>query len=444
MLNVDLDDQPEILVGNTVYDDWKSTQRFTAVRTLPQEVFVQKADKGWLDRTTTAVATGDFTGDGQDDVLVFSQDRAQVALLEATLSVPAAAGTTPSLRITRALPVTYKSSDVGQNVVLLPVNVDSDSVSLRRSSLEHKLVFTQPIVIAALAAAPCQQGISQNTDACVTTFGTATTQTVEEEKVLSVSAGLTVGIKIDGGEITQSEASFKASVTTTASRSTGTATSISRSVTFTSGPMEDTVVFSTVPYDVYEYTVLTHPDPKMVGAKVAVRLPRRPIVLMTERSFYNDAIPAGGLKIDERVFRHTAGDISTYPTQADVLKLKNDLGGKVKTSNTWTVGEGQSSTQFQLDVGSELSQGQSLAVEYEMEVEATVATVIGGFSVGAGAESSLRVTSGSSTSYSGTVGSIGDRTSFMNNLYSYGLFTYVQADAGTGQRFEVVNFWVEK
>jgi hypothetical protein len=442
-LNVDLDDEQEILVGNRIFDDWKSSQTFKPLRALPQSAFVQKHDAGFIDRSTTAVATGDFTGDGIDDVMVYSQDRAALTVLEnKTPGVAAPAGSLPSLAPTKSTPVVWKSSSDPQNAVLLPVNVDNDSMSLRRASFEHKLVFTQPIVIAALAAAPCQDGIGQNTDACVTTYGTATSSTVGKEQVLSVSAGISVGIKVTGGEITQSEASVKATVKTTASMSTGSSSTISRSVTFTSGPMEDSVVFSTVPYDQYEYTVLTHPDAKMVGATITVSVPRAPIVLIAERGFYNDAIPVDGLKIDENVFRHTPGDIATYPTQADVIKMQTQ-NASVLTNGPFSVGQ-TGSTSFQLDVGSEYSSGQKLALDYEIEAEATVATVIGGFSVGAGVESSLTVTSGRSTSYSGTVGSISDRAAFANNLYSYGIFTYVQKDAGTGQQFEVVNFWVQK
>jgi hypothetical protein len=63
-----------------------------------------------------------------------------------------------------------------------------------------------------------------------------------------------------------------------------------------------------------------------------------------------------------------------------------------------------------------------------------------GFSVGYGVSASLTVTSGTSTSYSVTVGDL-SAESFPDNQYSYGMFTYVQTVED--QEFEVINFWVE-
>ena len=69
-------------------------------------------------------------------------------------------------------------------------------------------------------------------------------------------------------------------------------------------------------------------------------------------------------------------------------------------------------------------------------------TILAGFSVGASVGSSLTVTSGADTSYTGSIGSI-DAADFAGNQYSFGLFTYVQRDPTTGQEFEVMNYWVE-
>ena len=94
-------------------------------------------------------------------------------------------------------------------------------------------------------------------------------------------------------------------------------------------------------------------------------------------------------------------------------------------------------------VAADYSDGGALALSYEFSLEATSGGVLAGFSVGATVEHSMTVTSGSSTTYSGTVGSI-DGAHFADHYYQYGLFTYVQQDPATRQQFEVLNWWVER
>ena len=79
-------------------------------------------------------------------------------------------------------------------------------------------------------------------------------------------------------------------------------------------------------------------------------------------------------------------------------------------------------------------------LELGESVDVTAGPAMAGYSVGYGVSASLTITSGSSTSYSVTVGDLSAET-FADNQYSYGMFTYVQPVAD--QEFEVINFWVE-
>ena len=67
---------------------------------------------------------------------------------------------------------------------------------------------------------------------------------------------------------------------------------------------------------------------------------------------------------------------------------------------------------------------------------------LGGFNIGIGTTHSLNVSKGKATTYGGIVGSI-DAENFAANQYSFGLFTYLQADPVSGAEFEVINYWVE-
>ena len=73
-------------------------------------------------------------------------------------------------------------------------------------------------------------------------------------------------------------------------------------------------------------------------------------------------------------------------------------------------------------------------------MKATSGVAFAGFSVGYGVEAALSFTSGSQTTFSGTVGSI-SAADYAENAYAWGIFTYAQQEAG--QEFEVINYWVE-
>lgn len=429
--DIDGDGVAEVQAGPFVFDDWRAAAPFTPLFTISQDAFVTSNDFGWMDANTTDVEVGDVTGDGRADVLVYSQD-------ESAISVWSDDQINGFGKVS-TLPVEFKNSQGPANALLVPVNLDKDSTVLKYTGAEHKLIFTEPVVLAALAAPPCQDGIAQNYDACTTTFGTATSQTVSKDQVLTVSASASVGFKVED-EITQSGLQIKATLTASASHISSQSYSLTRSVVYTTGSQQDSVIFTTIPYDQYTYTVMSAPDPAMVGTEVVVSLPREPITLIADRTFYNQSITADALHIGDDVFQHTVGDITTYPTRSDERALIQRYGGL--ETDEQSVGQGTGSTEIGLSVGQEYSEGNSLSLGFEFEVEATGATVLGGFSVGASAENTLTVTSGSETSYTGSIGSIsGD--DFQNNIYKTGLFTYVYPDAGSGQEFEVVDYWVD-
>ncbi len=431
-LDLDADGIKEIEIGTVIFDNWVNAFPFTELHRIPLDAFFQSNDFGWLDTNTSDVEVGDLSGDGREDVIVYAQNRDSITVW----GDDAALGWGQR----GSIPVSFENAQTPRNPILVPANLDDDTMVLRYGRGTYQLVFTQPIVLAALAAPPCNDAIGQNLDACYTTFGTSVSSTVTEEQVLTVTASASVGFKVIGGALTQSEASVKAKVSVAASQVASQSYTLTRSVVFTTGSMEDTVIFTTIPYDQYTYTITSAPDPDLVGKALVVSLPRSPVTLMAERGFYNNSITADSLHIEDGVFHHTPGELDTYPTLADKNQLTSLYGGL--TTPAQSVGQGAGSVEIGLDVGQEYSLGYSLELGFELEVEATAATVLGGFSVGASVQDSLTVTSGTETSYTGSIGAIGT-DDFAANLYSYGLFTYVQPDAATGQQFEVVNYWVE-
>jgi hypothetical protein len=347
-------------------------------------------------------------------------------------------------------------------------------VVLKYSEAEYKFVFTQPVVIAALAAAPCMEGIGQNTQACTTAYGQSQGSTGGGEATVTVTASTFVSFEAKA-PLTEIGVEGKETLTASASFSAGKTYSLQESVEYTTGPLEDTVVFTTLPIDQYEYTVVMHPDPAKVGQKLVVSLPRTPITLQVEREFYNRSVVPGSLKIDDKIFLHTVGDLDSYPTEADADALIDTgglahigplgelvdsagkelgplaeklLGRGLKTSQAITVGQGtgQTSTEIAFSDATDYTAGAEIGYETELAVTGGgfgVSGAVGG-SLGASAGAALSWGTSSSTVYRGTIGSIGE-ASFAEHIYSAGLFTYIYNYGNPdAPQFEVVSYWVEK
>jgi len=106
------------------------------------------------------------------------------------------------------------------------------------------------------------------------------------------------------------------------------------------------------------------------------------------------------------------------------------------------VGQGTGSVSVTLGIEMATSMLLAMSVGFELELETTVAGATAGFSVGSELGASFQTTLGSEMTYSGTVGSI-QAPDFGTNGYQFGLFTYYQTHS-TGQRFQVINYWVQE
>ncbi len=436
--DLDGDGIDEVQANQFVFGNLTETGAFgEPIHEMPQDIFVDDDSdaSAYITSASTTIATGDVTGDGRENIMVYTPWQTDVRIFG--LSNIETVGFAELSRI---------DAESGANTqtrigpILLPVNVDMDSPVLKYSDGAYELVFTEPVLIALLAAAPCGEGIGQNIDACSVSFGQTESTMVDASITVSVKAGIHTGVKTAAnipfvGDV---GAEFKKSVTLTASISAGVAYTVEKSRVFSTGPLEDGVVFTTIPYDRYTYEILSHPDPELVGGEVVVSLPREPIMLKVERGFYNANIIDTSIPINDNVFSHTVGDVQSYPSDGEKNMLLSQYGGL--ENGPISVGQGGGSDGLGIDVSTAISAGASLGIEIEKSVEVTAGPAMAGFSVGYGVSASLTVTSGSSTSYSVTVGDL-DAASFADNQYSYGMFTYVQTV--DDEQFEVINFWVE-
>ncbi len=472
--DLDGDGVDEIQANRHIFEDFAEGQPWTeadnedGVFNLPYAEFLPSNSTvgGTVSNATSSMVTGDVTGDGRENLIIFMQWTHEIHVWGLIGPARETAQWSEAIRLDTQ---TYN----GQTRVfpiIVPCDVDKDGLALKYSDSEYRFVFTEPILIAALAAAPCAEGIGQNTDACVTAFGQAEGQTGGVDGTVTVSASTFVSFEAKDpffGIGAGASSRLTASASFTAAR----AYDLEETIEYVTGPVEDTVIFTTIPLDQYTYEIVSHPDPDLVGDTVVINLPRSPITLQVEREFYNQSVADGSFTVGSNVFLHTGGDLDSYPTEADADALIDTgglghlgplgelvdaagqalgpiaerlLGNGLKTSRPATVGQGggQTSTEIRFSESTSYRAGAEIAYESEVSVSAggaTVGTTIGG-SVGAG----ISWGTSSSTIYRGTVGSI-DADNFSENVFNFGLFTYIYNYGDPSkQQFEVINYWVER
>ena len=438
-LDIDNDGVDEIQANLRIFEDFRAGS-FVEAFAIPDAAFADDNGRGGgsISPSTAAIETADVNGDGRQDVVVFAQHLDKIVVWG--LDGPSAE--TAVFREMTSIETALYNSQTRVFPLIVAVNVDSDGAILKYSEAEYKFVFTEPIIIAAVAGAPCADGIGQNLEACATSYGLASATTGGIDGDVSVSASSFVsfeakdpffGLGVEG----------RAETTVSASFSAGSAYSLEEKVEYTTGSLEDTVIFSTIPLDQYSYKVVSHPDPELVGQTIVVNLPRKPITLQVERSFYNQSVAPGSYIVDERVFTHTVGDIDSYPRESDASS-KTTGGNGIKAQQAVTVGQGGGQTTTEITFSEDLTYRAGAEVSFEAEIAVTGGGVSSGVGVGGSVGAGFSWGSSNSTTYRGTIGSI-DEANFSENLYSVGLFTYIhQGGDSTKQQFEVINYWVER
>jgi hypothetical protein len=314
-------------------------------------------------------------------------------------------------------------------------------MSVQFAPASRKVIFTEPIVIAALALPPCGAALGQDLGICQTTFGKSSSTATETESSWSVKAGLTIGaeagIDVFGLEF---KTEVTAKVTGYYSKKTSTSYQLTKTVEYETGPFDDGVIFSSIPFDQYAYRILSHPNADLIGKEVVISLPREPITTMVSRTDFNANVPEGSIQIDGSVFGHTIGQPATYPSatlKSSLVAANPDL-----TDGPFTVcGQTGGNMRSEIDLEVLGTSGSTWGVEAELEVKATAGAVITGFTVGGGSESSLQVTHGTGTSYAGRVGCIPAARWNPDTYYRLGIMTYLHQ--APQQSFEVINYWVE-
>lgn len=479
-VDIDGDQYAEIQINGVFYEDlanatevWDPMMVDTGgddleIARIPFEyIFVAKRNYGRNSRNNTIISAGDVTADGREDILVYSPqvvdigDRSSGNLTYDVREYAVTVwGIDPVTGRWGKDDITGSEGHIGmlyfealENALdneqagplnILPVNVDTDSTVLKFSEGSYQLIFSEPILHAALAAPPCYDDGSQITSDCRTAWGqgssTGANASLSHEVSVKHHTGVkgNVSIPIVGDVGVEVERSVGISLKAEASLGY----ELSKTITYTTGAMEDTVVATVIPYDQYTYTILSHPVyPDLVGKGMVISLPRSPRTMQINRDFYNNALVGDGVRIDTSVFQHTIGDVSSYPSRSNMLSILNSYNGK--SIGPVDVGASSGNTNVTLSESIVAGFTTTIGISYETTVKATGGKVMSGFSVGSNTEASLGFSVGRSVIFSGTVGEMPADTFDIEKAYSYGLFAYKQSANAQDKAFQVINYWVE-
>ena len=136
-----------------------------------------------------------------------------------------------------------------------------------------------------------------------------------------------------------------------------------KTITYTTGAMEDTVVATVIPYDQYTYQILSHPIyPQLVGTDLVISLPRSPRTIQVERQFFNDAVSGSEIQVGSNVFTHTIGDVDSYPSRSDMQNKIGTFGSQIGP-----VDVGASNGSTSVEISEELSAGLTTSVSFSYE-----------------------------------------------------------------------------
>lgn len=447
--DIDGDGAKEIQANELILEDLRQDAGnpvWTIAQRIPKDALLFRAQggnsgSGWFNWRTSTMAAGDVTSDEREDIVFYSQSDfgSTIGQLPARIQVWGLDQINGWSRI-HQIEVDFANSQTGLRPQIIPANVNNDSLALKYSDGSYRLVFTEPLIVAALAAAPCSASFGQDLGDCRTAFGKGTSSTVTTETAWSLTVGTSAGYEGEfsvfgigiGVEAVQS-------VETSLRKFTENTYTLTKRVVRTTGPIEDSVIFTTVPLDLYTYKILSHPEPELVGAEIQVRMPREPITIMVDRDFYNDKVEEGSLKVDSRIFIHTEGDPFSYPDLAARNSLLTQFDGV--SANEVDVGQGTGFVTTEVNIFEQVTNGESYSLEMSLDVKATAGGVIAGAKIGGGVDAMISYGRGSESIYQGSVAQL-PASNFPQDAYRYGLFSYVYEDLASRQQFEVVNYWV--
>jgi hypothetical protein len=210
---------------------------------------------------------------------------------------------------------------------------------------------------------------------------------------------------------------------------------------------QDLVVFTSVPYDAFEYEVVASPEADEVGETFTLNLPRPARVHHLERSYYN-AHNGDGPDVTDDVVTHTIGSPWSYPSAAerDDMIAGSEFLLMSPPTDMGTCSAGGAIESRYVEWNDTGYAGGALEVGVGVEFE----NVASGFLFGADFEYHFRVELIWEWSNATFIqGDVGDMILEPNEewdpalAFDWGIFAYRETLPGNSAPFTVVEYWVE-
>lgn len=181
---------------------------------------------------------------------------------------------------------------------------------------QHYVAFSDPIIYGAMAYPPFYSGSIHGDDTNMSITYTGTTGDGSGSgsgSSFQYKGGLKVKFDLFG---LSAEVAFKGMLKGSQMRVQDNYTYTTGKHTIDFGLVDDALLMSLTPYDIYKYEIIGAPDLDMIGETMEVYTPRRPILHIMGVNRYNDSIAEEeAFKRFNRndYFQHTIGVPSSYP-----------------------------------------------------------------------------------------------------------------------------------
>jgi hypothetical protein len=469
-VNLTAEPKDQLQILGYVYKDPMSRKPAGTNPTAEQPDFAIWDPNTWdlaSENTLVDVQVGDLNNDGKQDLVYLSVNQASMPTIQVF-----GLNSNSQLALQKALchdPPFASVDKFGTSTTIAVGNFADNGLHVKYAG--HELKFTDPIVIAVIASAPYFSDIAQEDmdyakaySSWDTTFGTITGDKKDESTSVGFSVGTLVEfehevtVPILGLNITKFKASWD--FTNTNTWEWDTSREVKKTQVWKSPAGQDSVVFTSVPIDVYKYEIKTSPDPNNpAGKSIYIHIPRSYATYMVSRDFFNQAIGTGVINpIDSTVLGHTIGKPFTYPT----VGQKNAIMTAMSTGVPWFLapanpqdyqfgpvpvsqGEKEGGTvNLEIRILTEDSAKVSHDFSNEFAVGAGTANVTVSLKAGFDTGYSATSTTLNGTEFGGTIGYLPTKY-YTNQQYTYqsGLFAYSHS-MPSGKNFWVVDYWVEK
>jgi len=329
-------------------------------------------------------------------------------------------------------------------------NTDEDTSTLKYTGI-HYFRYTDPKVLAVLASPPYfkdligRDDLSGSYAESETNFasskGSSDGVIAHATITAGVYASMEQDISIFGVKIgsVEAELAFHGEFTW----ETRYATSINRTIEFTTTPGEDLVALYSIPMEIYEYeaTMLDSETGEFVTQVMSVNVPHIPATTTMSVEKYNKIANNFDIlvPIDKNILSHSLGDPSSYPSSADGYNDAVEYDGDWSAVG-YTSTEGGTSIKQEIEMSSEFENSFELSIGMDYKAGAGLGGVVTGYTIGGEVGAGYVMVSTEGSTFSGVMQSMPQEAEEFGYYHAWKVFYYKYSNGNID--FPVVSYLV--